>query len=66
MINYHANWMIDFINNNYRNQGFDIERVKESSKQLEGIHDLRTFMKVSKEERTVSQEINTNSLIDLF
>lgn len=37
----------------YRNQGFDIRRVEESAKQLEGIHDFRTFMKVSKEDRTV-------------
>lgn len=37
----------------YRNHGFDIERVKAAAKQLEGVHDFRSFMHVSKEQRTV-------------
>lgn len=35
-----------------RNEDFQIERLKEAAKLLEGIHDFRTFMKVSKEQRT--------------
>lgn len=36
----------------YRNTDFSIERVREVAKMLEGIHDYRSFMKVSKEQRT--------------
>lgn len=36
-----------------RKEGFDIEQVKEAAKQMEGLHDFRTFMKVSKEQKTV-------------
>ncbi|XP_055320713.1 tRNA pseudouridine synthase-like 1 isoform X2 [Sitodiplosis mosellana] len=35
------------------NEGFDIERVKDTAKQMEGVHDFRTFMKVSKEQKTL-------------
>lgn len=34
--------------------GFDIERAKEVAKMLEGLHDFRSFMKKSKEEKTVN------------
>lgn len=36
-----------------RKEGFDIEQVKEATKQMEGFHDFRSFMKVSKEQITV-------------
>lgn len=36
-----------------RNEGFDIEQAKQAAKQMEGIRDFRTFMKASKEQRTV-------------
>lgn len=36
----------------FRNRDFNIERVREVAKMLEGIHDYRSFMKVSKEQRT--------------
>lgn len=35
-----------------RNTDFSIERVREVAEMLEGIHDYRSFMKVSKEQRT--------------
>lgn len=43
-----------FINEipSFRNIDFNIERVREVAKMLEGIHDYRSFMKVSKEQRT--------------
>lgn len=38
---------------NYSNEGFEIDRLKEAAKLLEGSHDFRSFMKVSKEQKTV-------------
>lgn len=37
----------------HRNEGFQIDRLKEAAQMLEGVHDFRTFMKVSKEQRTM-------------
>lgn len=44
----------NFINTfaSFRNIDFNIERVRQVAKMLEGIHDFRSFMKTSKEQRT--------------
>lgn len=42
-----------FFSYDFRNDGFDIEKVKQAAKQMEGIHDFRSFMKVSKEQKSV-------------
>lgn len=36
-----------------RNVDFDIERMRAAAKQIEGYHDFRSFMKTSKEQKTV-------------
>lgn len=36
-----------------RNTDFDIERMRAAAKQMEGYHDFRSFMKASKEQKTV-------------
>lgn len=35
------------------NRGFDVERMRAAAKQIQGFHDFRSFMKASKEEKTV-------------
>lgn len=35
-------------------KGFDIERAIAAAKMMEGVHDFRAFMKISKEQKTVN------------
>lgn len=41
-----------------RNRGFEIERAKEVAEMLVGVHDFRTFMSVSREQKTVKLQSN--------
>lgn len=36
-----------------RNKGFEIERAREVAEMFVGVHDFRSFMNVSREQRTV-------------
>lgn len=39
--------------------GFDIERAEEAAKMMEGLHDFRSFMKKSGEQKTVNFEFSS-------
>lgn len=50
----------------HRNSHFDVERVKRAAAMLVGKHDFRTFMQISRDEKTVNISLVAHALREFF